>query len=182
MVLRSSASSFAKTHIANRGEAQASYISPMQGRIGAGLRPMNHTDFVVAPLDQMMMLSSAVNLVSRADVELGPGQRVSAFEGLKTMTEWAAEQYDEADRKGTLEVGKLADLVILDKNPLKVDPMTIKDIQIVETIKEGVTIHPAAASTIKPPSPPGKDPKATYTWSTHICDMAGSRSSAGSTG
>ena len=98
------------------------------------------------------------------------------------MTEWAAEQYDEADRKGTLEVGKLADLVILDKDPLKVDPMTIKDIQIVETIKEGVTIHPAAASTIKPPSPLGKDPKATYTWSTHICDMAGSRSSAGSTG
>ena len=45
--------------------------------------------------------------------------------------------------KGSLEPGKLADLVILDKNPLKVDPMTIKDIKVVETIKEGKTIYKA---------------------------------------
>ena len=43
--------------------------------------------------------------------------------------------------KGTLTAGKLADLVILDKNPTKVDPETIKDIQVVETIKEGNTIY-----------------------------------------
>ena len=54
------------------------------------------------------------------------------------------------DRKGTLEAGKLADLVILDKDPLKVDPMTIKDIKVVETIKEGETIYPAPAGGFKP--------------------------------
>ena len=42
------------------------------------------------------------------------------------MTEWVAEQYGEKDSKGTLAVGKVTDLVILDKNPLKVDPMAIK--------------------------------------------------------
>jgi predicted amidohydrolase YtcJ len=36
-----------------------------------------------------------------------------------------------------------ADLVILDKNPLKVDPMSIKDIKVLETIKEGKTIYKA---------------------------------------
>ena len=97
------------------------YISPMRDAIDAGLRPTNHTDFVVAPLDQMMMLWSAVNRISRAGAEIGPDQRVTAFEGLKAMTEWVAEQYDEQATKGTLEVGKLADLVILDKDPLKVD-------------------------------------------------------------
>ena len=56
---------FADAHIANRGEKQANYISPMRDAIDAGLRPTNHTDFVVAPLDQMFMLWSAVNRVSR---------------------------------------------------------------------------------------------------------------------
>ncbi len=133
---------FAEAHVENRGKEQAMYISPMRDAIDAGLRPTNHTDFVVAPLDQMMMLWSAVNRVSRAGAEIGPDQRVTAFEGLKAMTEWVAEQYDEQASKGTLEVGKLADLVILDQDPLKADPMAIRDIKVVETIKEGRTIYP----------------------------------------
>jgi len=149
------------------------YISPMRDAIDAGLRPSNHTDFVVAPLGQMMMLWSAVNRVSRAGAQIGPDQRVTAFEGLKAMTEWAAAQYEEEATKGTLEVGKLADLVILDKDPLKVDPMAIKDIKVVETIKEGVTIYPAPAggekALVKAPQKAGK----TYTWRAHVCDMAG---------
>jgi predicted amidohydrolase YtcJ len=59
------------------------------------------------------------------------------------MTLWTAEQYGEQTSKGTPEPGKLADLVILDQNPLKVDPMSIGDIKVVETIKEGETIYNA---------------------------------------
>ena len=134
---------FAEAHIANRGAAQADYISPMRDAIDAGLRPTNHTDFVVAPLDQMLMLWSAVNRISRAGAEIGPDQRVSPLEGLKAMTINVAYQYGEQEMKGTLEPGKLADLVILDRNPLTVDPMAIKDIRVVETIKEGKTIYRA---------------------------------------
>jgi predicted amidohydrolase YtcJ len=132
---------FAEAHIANRGEEQAMYISPMRDAIDAGLRPSNHTDFVVAPLDQMMMLWSAVNRVSRGSKDIGPDQRVTPYEGLKAMTIWTAAQYDEQASKGSLEKGKLADLVILDKNPMTVEPMVIKDIQVMETIKEGRTIY-----------------------------------------
>lgn len=134
---------FAEAHIANRGMAQATYMSPMRDAIDAGLHPTNHTDAVVAPLDQMFMLWSAVNRISRAGTEIGPDQRVTALEGLKAMTIWAAEQYGEQVSKGWLEVGKLADLVILDKNPLKLDKMAIKDIRVVETIKEEKTIYRA---------------------------------------
>ena len=132
---------FAEAHIANRGLKQAMYISPMRDAIDAGLHPTNHTDFVVAPLDQMMMLWTAVNRISRAGAEIGLDQRVTPLEGLKAMTIWAAEQYGEEGSKGSLAPGKLADLVILDRNPLEVDHMTIKDIKVVETIKEGKTIY-----------------------------------------
>ncbi|MCX7303733.1 MAG: amidohydrolase family protein [Hyphomicrobiales bacterium] len=161
---------FAETHIANRGEAQGSYISPMRDAIDAGLRPTNHTDFVVAPLDQMMMLWTAVNRISRGGREVGPNQRVTPFEGLKAMTEWAAEQYGEEDSKGTLEVGKLADLVILDRDPIKVDPMSIREIKVLETIKEGKTIFPASLADL-PTLQPSPTPAKTYAWNVEACDM-----------
>jgi len=132
---------FAEAHIENRGKEQAMYISPMRDAIDAGLRPTNHTDFVVAPLDQMFMLWSAVNRISRAGAEIGPDQRVTPLEGLKAMTIWAAEQYDEQASKGSLEPGKLADMVILSDNPLTIEPTKINTIVVLETIKEGKAVY-----------------------------------------
>ncbi|AZN38036.1 amidohydrolase [Iodobacter ciconiae] len=132
---------FAEAHKANRGFEQASYLSPMRDAIDMGLHPSNHTDFVVAPLDQMFMLWSAVNRVSRAGEVYGADQRVTPLEALKAMTINVAFQYKEEASKGSLETGKLADLVILDQNPLKVAPMKIKDIRVMATIKEGKTIY-----------------------------------------
>jgi predicted amidohydrolase YtcJ len=134
---------FATAHENNRGAGQAAYISPMRDAIDAGLQPTNHTDFYVAPLDQMFMMWSAVNRISREGEVVGPDQRITPIEALKSQTIWAAAQYDEQDRRGSLEPGKMADLVILDRNPLKVDPMSIKDIKVIETVKEGKTIYPA---------------------------------------
>jgi predicted amidohydrolase YtcJ len=132
---------FATAHKNNRGPEQAAYISPMRDAIDAGLRPTNHSDFYVAPLDQMFMMWSAVNRESREGGILGPDQRITPIEALKTQTIWAAEQYDEQATRGSLEAGKIADLVILDKNPLAVEPMAIKDIKVIETIKEGKSIY-----------------------------------------
>jgi predicted amidohydrolase YtcJ len=134
---------FADAHIANRGIKEAAYISPMRDAIDKGLKPTNHTDFVVAPLDQMFMLWSAVNRVSRNGEVLGADQRVTPMEGLKAMTINVALQYGEQETKGTIEEGKLADFVILSQNPLKIDKANIKDIKVVETIKEGKMIYRA---------------------------------------
>jgi predicted amidohydrolase YtcJ len=132
---------FAEAHIANRGREQAMYISPMRDAIDKGLVPTNHTDFVVAPLDQMFMMWSAVNRLSRGGELIGADQRITPLEALKAMTINVAHQYGEQASKGSLEAGKLADLVILDQNPLKVEAMKIKEVKVVETIKEGKTIY-----------------------------------------
>ena len=132
---------FATAHKNNRGPEQAAYLSPMRDAIDAGLHPTNHTDFYVAPLDQMFMMWSAVNRVSREGGVLGPDQRITPMEAIKSQTIWVAEQYGEQANRGSLEVGKIADLVILDKNPLKVEPMAIRDIKVVETVKDGKPIY-----------------------------------------
>ena len=112
----------------------------MKTAISKGLKPTNHTDFNVAPIDQMMVVWTAVNRISRNGEIIGSDERISPYQALQAITSNAAYQYFEEDKKGTLEKGKLADLVILDKNPLKVEPDTIKDIQVMETIKEGNSI------------------------------------------
>jgi predicted amidohydrolase YtcJ len=90
-----------------------------------------------------MILFSQVNRVTRSGQTLGPDQRVSAMDAIRSITINAAYQYFEEHTKGSLEPGKVADLVILDQNPLTVDPMAIMDLKVVETIKEGNTIYRA---------------------------------------
>lgn len=132
---------FADTHIKNRGLEQTEYISPMKDALELGIHPTNHTDFVVAPLDQLFVLWSAVNRKSRGGLTIGASQKISALDALKAQTIFAAEQYEEESLKGTLEEGKIADMVVLDRNPLTVDPDEIKNIKILETIKNGETIY-----------------------------------------
>ena len=131
---------FADAHIKNRGKEQAYFISPMHTAIELGLKPTNHTDFNVAPIDQMMVVWTAVNRMSRNGEVIGKEEKVSPYQALQAITSNAAYQYFEEDRKGMIKEGLLADLVILDKNPLKVAPESIKEIQVLKTIKEGQII------------------------------------------
>lgn len=127
--------------MANRGEEQAAFISPLRSARAAGIRCTNHTDFNVAPLDQLFTIHTAVNRTSRSGTVIGPDERATPLEALEAITIDGARQYREEHAKGSIEVGKLADLVILSGNPLTVDPATIKNITVLETIKEGRTIH-----------------------------------------
>lgn len=122
------------------GEPRADYISPCRDVLNAGLIITSHHDAPVTFPNSMRVLDATVNRVTRSGKILGRDQRLTPYEGLKTLTDWAAQQYFEEDTKGTLTTGKLADFVILDKNPLKVEPMEINKIEIVESIKEGKTV------------------------------------------
>jgi predicted amidohydrolase YtcJ len=123
------------------GPQQASAISPINSALKKGVRVTSHTDAPVALPNLMMIMWTTVNRVSRSGKLLGADERLTPYQALQTITIWGADQHMEQDRKGSLKAGKLADLVILDKNPLKVDPMTLKDIKVMETIKEGKSIY-----------------------------------------
>jgi len=72
---------------------------------------------------------------------VGPDERVSAYHGLKALTDWAAYQHFEESTKGTIEIGKVADFIILDKNPLKIDPMELENLKVVTTYKGGKVVY-----------------------------------------
>lgn len=122
------------------GVERASRISPLRSSTEKGLRYTIHNDTPIVPPDMMRLLWSSVNRVTRSGKVLGEAQSATVMEGIRAMTIDAAHQYFEENSKGSITVGKRADLVILDRNPLKVDAMMIKDIAVLETIKDGVTI------------------------------------------
>lgn len=125
------------------GQERAARISPAVSALKRGIIFTQHHDAPVAMPNSIMILASQVNRTTRSGKVLGPEQRVSIKDALKSITINAAYQYFEEGHKGSLEQGKLADLVVLDKNPLKVEPAAIKDIKVLETIKEGISIYKA---------------------------------------
>jgi predicted amidohydrolase YtcJ len=125
------------------GHPRADYISPCKDALAAGLNITSHHDAPVTFPNSMRVLDATVNRVTRSGVILGPEQRLSAYEGLKTLTIWAAHQYFEENTKGTLAKGKNADFVILNKNPLKIDPLDIHSVKILESIYRGKNVFNA---------------------------------------
>ena len=130
-------------HLANLGPKRAAFLSPLKSAFNRGIPATNHTDATVTPIDQIFLLSTSVNRMSRSGKVLGGAERVTPYEGLRAITANGAYEYFEETTKGTLEPGKLADLVILNRNPLKVAASNIQKIKVVETIKQGKTIYKA---------------------------------------
>lgn len=125
------------------GPERAARISPSRTALDRGMKITLHHDAPIAGIEMLTVAWSAINRVTTGGKELGPEHRITPFEGLRAITADAAWQNFEEDRKGTLETGKLADMVVLSDDPLAVDPIKIKDIQVLETIKEGQSIYTA---------------------------------------
>ncbi|MDN3204313.1 amidohydrolase [Algoriphagus sediminis] len=123
------------------GDSLGNSISPTRTALDKGLRITIHTDAPVALPNLMRMVGISVERKSRSGQVIGADEKTTPYEALKGITDWSAYQHFEEDTKGTLEKGKLADLVILDKNPLKVPEEEIKNIIVLETYKEGKQVY-----------------------------------------
>jgi predicted amidohydrolase YtcJ len=82
-------------------------------------------------------INTAVNRTTESGTLLGKSERISVMEGLKALTIYAAWQFQQEEKLGSIEKNKYADFVILDKNPLKVKAEELKNIAVLETVVAG---------------------------------------------
>lgn len=123
------------------GPERANHISPLMDGLKNKILFTIHHDSPVTPPDLLTAVYAAVNRTTRSGIILGADQRISPYDALKAITINAAYQWSEENEKGSLHEGKRADLVILDKNPLKVSHPEIKNIKVLETIKDGISVY-----------------------------------------
>jgi predicted amidohydrolase YtcJ len=105
----------------------------------AGLNWLSHTDAPVSPLGTLQKIRVAVarDLWAEPDTILAPDERVSVEAAIRSVTRNAAWACHSEDEIGSLETGKLADLVVLEQDPRAVEPTAISDIQVSETWMDG---------------------------------------------
>lgn len=125
------------------GPERAVRISPVKSALERNINYTMHQDTPVVKPDSLFAVHNAVNRTTRNGRVLGEDQKLSVMEALKGITINGAYQIFEEDKKGSITEGKNADLVILAENPLTVDKKRIKDIKVLETIKNGKTIYKA---------------------------------------
>lgn len=123
------------------GEERAIRISPTRSASNLGINYTTHNDAPVVDPDIIRLMYNTVNRVTRSGQTLGEEQKATAYEALASVTKNAAYQYFEEDQKGTIEVGKLADLVVLSENPLTIEPEKINTIEVLKTYKEGNLVY-----------------------------------------
>lgn len=128
-------------HIKNFGHKRGEHISPAKDALNRGVLINFHQDTPVTKPDMLHSIWCAVNRISRSGKVIGENQKINIYDALKAVTINAAYQYFEENTKGSITKGKIADLIILDKSPMDIDKMEIKNIKVIETIKDGKTIY-----------------------------------------
>lgn len=128
-------------HVINFGRERANKISAAGSAAKEGIIFTFHQDSPVLEPDMLQTIWCAVNRKTRQGKLLGAEERLSVLEALKAVTIYAAYQYSEEKKKGSIREGKLADFVLLSENPLKAEPERIKEIEVLETIQSDECIY-----------------------------------------
>lgn len=133
------------------GPERAARMVPARTAIDLGLEPCAHSDCPVCtpddpvwPSNPLWGMACAVARRTRSGVDLGPAERITAAEALRVYTINGARASFEEHVKGSIEPGKLPDLVVLGANPLTTKPWAIKDIPVEMTIIGGEVVHDRA--------------------------------------
>ena len=119
------------------GEQRTEHMFPMRDFLNHGLQPPDSSDYTASPSDPMIWLRSQV---TRTDIKgnvWGANQKLSVEEAIRCATINGAHATFEEKVKGSLEPGKLADLVVLADDPFRVDPMNLQKIAVERTMVGG---------------------------------------------
>ena len=96
-----------------------------------------HSDFSMAPIEPLTLVWTAVNRIASEGLAYSADQKIDVYTALKAITIGAARTINQEHKIGSITVGKKANFVILDKNPMRIEPQTIKDIKVYGTVFSG---------------------------------------------
>ena len=119
------------------GKERLENMFAVRSFLDAGIKVTQTSDYPPGPFEPMMAIQSSVTRTDINGEVWGPSQKITVEEAIKVGTIHGAHASYEESIKGSLESGKLADLVVLEKDPRKVDPMEIVDIPIQRTMVGG---------------------------------------------
>jgi predicted amidohydrolase YtcJ len=125
----------------NYGHERLENMFAVRSFLDAGINVTQTSDYPPGPFEPMMAIQSSVTRTDISGITWGPSQKISVEEAIKVGTINGAYASYEEDIKGSLEIGKLADLVVLENDPTKVDPSSIIDIKIQRTMVDGKWVY-----------------------------------------
>jgi hypothetical protein len=141
------------TYVYYHGEKWAEYGADKMQSMFAHRSFLDHgiavpgaSDYTPGPFEPLMAIQSMVTRRDYKGREWGASQKVSVDEALRIATRNGARASFEEGLKGSITAGKLADFVLLERDPHDVDPGAIKDIGIVRTVVGGRTMHAKGAA------------------------------------
>ena len=130
-------------------EEKAETLDLCKSCLDKGLRITLHSDYSVSPVGPLRMMEQAITRIMEADPELKPlnaNERITGAQALRAATYDAAWQCHADGWIGSLEVGKFADFVILQQDPLTLEDcyLQMRNIPVLSTWKGGVRVYPSA--------------------------------------
>ncbi len=129
------------THIKNFGIERAKDISPAKNALKQDILFTFHQDSPVIKPNMFETIWCAVKRKTKDGQILNENEKITVMDAIRAVTINTAKQYGEEELKGSIKKGKLANLIILDKNPLEINIDEIKKIVVLETIREGETLY-----------------------------------------
>lgn len=120
------------------GQERTKQMFPMRSFLDAGLRPTDSSDYTASPADPMMWLQSQITRTDMKGNVWGTNQRITLQEALRCGTVNGAYAAFEERLKGSICPGRLADLVVLARDPFKTDPSELLKIKVERTMVGGV--------------------------------------------
>lgn len=126
------------------GEERAAGLMPVGTALAEGHRVSLHADSPMYPPEPFRLMRTAVTRRTRLGDPLAPGEAITVEQALRAVTIDAAWQLFAEDRVGSIEVGKLADFTLVDRNPFTVDPVELDQIGVVSTWLGGRPVARAA--------------------------------------
>ncbi|MDP6190562.1 MAG: amidohydrolase family protein, partial [Gammaproteobacteria bacterium] len=131
------------------GKARAENLVTLNSLAIRHVSTSYHSDFAMAPMEPLTLAWTAINRVTSGNNRVSQDQRVDVYTAMKAITISAAKTLNLEHQIGSIDTGKTANFTILKQNPFKVEPILIKNIDVLGTVFKG-TFHVNKSTNLKP--------------------------------